>query len=100
MSERFYILDHRKAVKTDLMTWSRMMGDPKSRRVANTELGSVRVSTVFLGLDPAFGDGPPLLFETMVFGGPLDGDQERCTSWQQAEAMHEAACKRVRADAL
>ena len=30
------------------------------------------VSTVFLGLEMAFRDGPPVLFETMIFGGPFD----------------------------
>lgn len=29
----------------------------------------VNVSTVFLAIDHAFGDGPPVLYETMIFGG-------------------------------
>jgi len=59
--------------------------------VAESFIGDVRVSTTFLGLDHNFfGDGPPLLFETMIFGAdgkPWDY-QERCTTWVQAEAMH------------
>src|SRR5258706_13563526 len=39
------------------------------RHVAKTDFGDVRVSTVFLGFDRSFGQGPPLLFETMIFGG-------------------------------
>jgi len=36
--------------------------------------------------------GPPLLFETMIFNGPDDGEyQERCSTWEEAEAMHERA---------
>jgi hypothetical protein len=31
-----------------------------------------------------------LLFETMIFGGRLDRFQNRCSSWDQAEAVHEA----------
>jgi hypothetical protein len=40
-----------------------------NRRVALTEWGEVRVSTVFLPIDHGFryGEGPPLIFETMVF---------------------------------
>jgi hypothetical protein len=96
----FYILDNRKAVRADLMAWGQMMQDPASKRVAETTIGDVRVSTVFLGLDHAFGGGPPMLFETMAFGGPLDKDQDRCSTWEEAEAMHEAMCKRVSAAAL
>lgn len=36
-------------------------------RIAESTVGEMWVSTVFLGLDHAYLDGPPLLFETMVF---------------------------------
>jgi hypothetical protein len=58
------------------------------------------VSTVFLGLDYSFehhGRGP-ILWETMVFGGPLDEEMDRCGGTrEQAEAMHAAMVERVRA---
>ena len=92
----FYILDNRKVVKADVATWVRMMQDPESKRVADTTIGDVRIRTVFLGLDHRFGEGAPLLFETMAFGGALDEEQDRCTTWEEAEAMHEAMCQRVR----
>ena len=41
--------------------------------VDKTEKGKVMVSTVFLRIDHSFGSGPPLLFETMIFGGKHDG---------------------------
>jgi hypothetical protein len=45
--------------------------DPEYRRVAQDRVGGVFVSTVFLPIDHSFGGGPPILFETMVFGyGP------------------------------
>lgn len=47
-----------------------------------------RVSTVFLGLNHAFWDGPPLWFETMVFGGPLHAEMERYTTIEEARAGH------------
>lgn len=54
--------------------------------VGDDTIDGVRVSTVFLGLDLRFGaDGPPVLWETLVFGGPLDGEGERYTS--RADAM-------------
>ena len=95
----YYTLDNRKAVPCSLHVWGAMMQDACSLRVAGTSIGDMRVSTVFLGLDRSFGEGPPLLFETMAFGLPeSEGEwQERCTTWEQAEAMHEAMCDRVRA---
>lgn len=50
-----------------------------------------RVSTVFLSLDHNWGDGPPILFETMIFGGEHDGYQERYRTWEEAEEGHEIA---------
>lgn len=44
--------------------------DPKARIVQQTSCGPFGffwVSTVLLGLDHQYGDGPPLIFETMVF---------------------------------
>ena len=60
--------------------------------------GLIRVSTVFLGLDHSFGaHGPPVLWETMVFGGLLDGEMARYTSKADAQAGHLAMVERVRA---
>jgi Lar family restriction alleviation protein len=65
------------------------MNDGARRTVAKDHLASgVRVSTVFIGLDHQFGEGPPLLFETMIVGGPHDGYQNRCSTWDEAVAMH------------
>jgi hypothetical protein len=87
-----YILDGHTPVKCDLYTWASWFGDIDNRRVAHTDISAdVHVSTVFLGIDHAFSDGPPLLFETMIFGGKHDEYQERCSTWEQAEAMHKRA---------
>jgi hypothetical protein len=59
-------------------------------------MGTVRVSTVFLGLDHNYlGRGKPLLFETMVFGGLNDGEQIRTSTWEAAEQAHEQMIERV-----
>jgi hypothetical protein len=61
-------------------------------RVGLTKLeNGTEVSTVFLGLDHAWGDGPPLLFETMIFGGTEDEYCERYSTWEEAEAGHKKA---------
>lgn len=71
--------------------------DIAERRVAYDKIEGVEVSTVFLGLDHGRGDGPPLLFETMIFGGTHDGYQERYSSWAQAEEGHAEALALARA---
>jgi hypothetical protein len=93
-----YILDNHKAVKCDLMTWARWFEEGcDNRRVAQDQIGDVKISTVFLGINHQWGEGPPLLFETMIFGGEHDEFQERCTTWEQAEEMHARALRMVAA---
>lgn len=54
----------------------------------------VLVSTVFLGLDHNFAaGGPPVLWETMILGGPDDGYQRRFTSRADALDGHADACR-------
>jgi hypothetical protein len=94
----FYILDsQRHPVAVDVYEWARWFEDLSNRRVAETCIGPVRISTVFLGMDYRFGGrGPPLLFETMVFGGKEDRDTWRYSSWDDAETGHNAIVDRVR----
>ncbi len=68
------------------------------RTVAKTKIRKVLISTVFLGLNHQWSDGPPLLFETLVFGGSLDGEMERYSTLDEAKAGHEAMVKRIRAE--
>ncbi|MES2360001.1 MAG: hypothetical protein V4529_16800 [Gemmatimonadota bacterium] len=78
----------------DLMEWARWFETADSaRRIAETNVGDVRVSTVFLGLDHSWGSGPPLLFETMIFGGAHDEEQWRYSTRAEAVAGHAAAVK-------
>lgn len=63
----------------------------EDRQVSRTVLPDGKlVSTVFLGLDHSFGDGPPLIFETMVF--PPDSlnelDCERYSTEKEAIVGH------------
>lgn len=64
-----------------------------NRRVAQSGFGVYGwVSTVWLGLNHAYDDGPPLIFETMVFGGPMDEYMERYTTEAQAREGHALIC--------
>lgn len=58
------------------------------RSIGKTEVDGQEVSTVFLGTDHAWGGGPPLLFETMIFGGKWDNWQWRWHTRDEAEQAH------------
>jgi hypothetical protein len=91
---RHYILDQNSdpVLEPDMTEWGRWLVErAHERRVAETEIGDVRVSTVFLGLDHSWDGGDPVLWETMVFGGTHDDYQERYTSRAAAEAGHKRA---------
>ena len=82
---------------TDLIewaTWYETSGD--ERRVADTTVGDARVSTVFLALDHSFGGPVPVLWETFVFGGALDGEMDRYSFREDAEVGHTAMVERVK----
>lgn len=86
----YYILVGRMPVAVDLETWAKWL-DTSDRQIADDEIGKVRISTVFLGLNHSFGPGEPVLFETMIFGGPLDSSQWRYRTYNEAERGHAAA---------
>jgi len=96
MTDKF-ILDGQTPVECpDLIEWGQWM-QTADRHVAKTKINdNVKVSTVFLGLDHSFGEGPPLLFETMIFGGEHDQYMERFETWEQAETGHKVAVASIK----
>lgn len=64
----YYILKDKKAIPvSNVIEWAEQF-EKLNRVVKHDELGGVRVSTVFLGLNHGW-NGEVLLFETMIFGG-------------------------------
>jgi len=92
-----YVLDgHTAVLERDIYKWGEWFQNAdRVVKKSFLEEGDVEVSTVFLGIDHSFSDGgPPILFETMVFGGP-DQEMDRCSTWEKAEKMHEKMVRRV-----
>jgi hypothetical protein len=68
---------------------SRLFGsDNQKRQIGRDDIDGVLISTVHLVLDHSFGQGPPLIFETMIFGGPHDQWQDRYSTEAEAKAGH------------
>jgi len=97
----FYKLKGKKVVECSREEFVKFFRPSKNRRVAETYIFNpygkkIWVSTVFLGLDHNFsGYGPPILFETMIFGGPYNTYQERYRTWDEAERGHARAVKKA-----
>ena len=93
---KFYILDGNTPVECkDFMVFGQWF-ETADRTVAKTEIGDIRVSTVFLGIDHSFCGGVPILFETMVFGLEDDEMCDRYSFWAEAVIGHKKTCSKVR----
>lgn len=93
---KFYILKDFKPMAVDLFTWAKWIEKINNKRIAHTDVGPVSISTVFLGIDHRFGEGPPLLFESMIFGGPANHEMARYSTFKEAEEGHERMVEAVR----
>lgn len=94
---KWYILNEKKQpIKTPMIEANKWMqaNNGANKKVAYDEIGEIRISTVFLSLDHNHSNGgPPVLWETMVFGildedGNEDEKQERYTSHEAALEGH------------
>lgn len=88
--------DRAGEVIDDVMAWAALYEVDDYRRVAFDEVGDAAVSTVWVGLDMRFWPGsPPMIFETMIFGGDHDGAQWRWATEEQARAGHQRVVQRL-----
>ena len=97
----YWVLEgHTPVPVRDIRRWYEFSKSAEPRRVAETYVGKVWLSTVFLTLDHNWRgpNHPPVLFETMVFGGgELNEAQMRYSTWEEAEAGHQDMLEVVQA---
>lgn len=94
---KHYILKDGEPIAVPLMEWAQWYA-VADRRVAETMVGDVRVSTEFLSFDYNFNGGNPILFETMIFGGEHDEYQENYSTREEAMRGHERAVAIVKGE--
>jgi len=94
----YYILNSKDTVPIrckDMQEWALLFKE-SMRRVAFDRIDNVEISTVFLGIDHSWLEGPPLLFETMIFGGEEDGYMVRCSTYEEALKQHKETCEMLK----
>ena len=93
-----YMLIDGKIVETTLKGWA-LWYEGFDNSILKTDLDGYTVSTIFLGIDHNFGnEGPPLIFETMVFhpdGTPCKYQKRHSTRFD-AEVYHAAVVASMR----
>jgi hypothetical protein len=98
MSDKYILADdsHTPIPVDDVIQWADAF-KKQDRHVAEDFIDDVKVSTVFLGLNHNFGgDGPPILWETMVFGGENSGWMGRYTSYDSALIGHKIVVELIK----
>lgn len=95
MSDKYLLDENGNPVPCDDMLKFANDFKAANRHIGDTIEGNVRISTVFLGSNHRFGPGPPLLYETMIFGGTRDAYQERYSTRAEAETGHARICREV-----
>ena len=94
MSDWYVLDDDNNVVAEPDVAKAAAFFEQKARRIVDLDIfmlpeGEVKISTVFLGLDHRWGSGgEPVVFETMVFGGPHDQECSRCCTYAEALEMH------------
>ena len=89
----------RKGKKISLETFADFMINHEYRRVANDNIEDIHISTIWLGINHAFYTvEPPIVFETMIFGGKFEeeGYMERYSNEKEALEGHKRAVELVK----
>lgn len=93
----YYLLnaDGNPVPEPDYDKWKKWSDEnAEARRVAHDEIEGTEVSTIFHGIVE---DDSLHVWESRIFGGPLDQVTDRCAGTrEQAEAMHARLVERVK----
>ena len=92
---RYYLVRGKTPVPCTLEDWIQDFGNISP--VARDTVGTITISTVFLGMDHHWrNDGAPLLFETMIFDDSPHGRRWRYPTYEEAEKMHQQIADAIR----
>lgn len=99
----YYKLDENKnPIPCSLEEWANQreeMFESKTKHIGSDEINGKWVSTVWLGLNHNFFDGPPEIFETMIYDNEKKewtDYEQRYATWKEAEEGHLKAIQWVK----
>lgn len=96
MKNYFYVIENGRPVAVTVEVWRKWF-EEADRVVAKDNIGKVTVSTVFVGINNDPNSSLPVLWETMIFGGPQDGYHDTYTTLEDAIEGHSKAIELVKA---
>ncbi len=99
MTSQYYKLEGQNPVPVrSFMEWSLWIMSASTTVMLN-ELQESIISTKFVGLDLSPGkcnaDSQPMLFETLVISGPMDGKRKFYATWDEAIQGHLKICTQI-----
>lgn len=88
-----YILKNRVPVPvTNISDWLEWISSNITQgTVAKSNFNSIKIATVFLGIDIDSSLDSPMLFETLILGGQNCGYSRKYATWKEAEDGHRRA---------
>jgi hypothetical protein len=96
-----YYLDGKRIIKAaNLDVW---LANIDMTQVGLYNSGVSLVSTIFTGIDTnqsVLKPENPMLFETLIIGGPRDGERTLSDTWENAEITHKKVCLSLNPDAI
>ena len=93
---KYILVNGQPRLERDLLKWAKWFAKSDEERiVGKTLINDSEVSTVFLGLDHSYSNALPILYESMVFGGTLNGKAIRYSTLVEAWKGHLKLVKRV-----
>lgn len=95
----WYILDENDnpVKEDDVSKAAKWLEENSDRRIVEkTVLINCELSTVFLCLDHSFDEEIPILYESLWFGGILDGNMRRYATKEEALAGHEEMLEEIK----
>jgi hypothetical protein len=95
-SNIYYILKEGALRESNREEWEAWSDKPRNRRVAVHIIRGIVIYTYCIGIDRSLiGTDAPLLFETMVYGGALDGQVCHYATLEAARKGHHQWCAAV-----
>ncbi len=97
MKQNFWRLSHTGPVPCSAEEWEKHNAD-MSRRIGHDVIARVMISTIFMGINTqADEDGPPLLYETLIFDPATGRREESYATATQAREGHRRWVEHFRA---